>query len=258
MTTRPHKGTRSRDHDVTTRHEPQTHLDDATLQMLEQVSTASLSSQLQSRGYQNSFFNGLRPLNDDQRMIGVARTLRYLPHRPDMASVLGTDVQRDTVESLQPGEVLVIDARDEPHAGTIGDIYASRAKCLGAAGIVTDGALRDTPAIKGLGIAVYHQSSNASTFGRRHFPCDSQIPVCCAGAAVFPGDVIVGDGEGALVIPVAIVHEVAESALATEIEEEFVLEKVSDGASTIGYFPLEVPQRDEYEAWLDQREGRRP
>lgn len=243
---------------MTTTHEPDTPIDGATRHMLEQVSTASLSSQLQSRGYQNSFFNGLRPLHDGQRMIGVARTLRYLPHRPDTTTVPGTDVQRDTVESLQPGEVLVIDARGEPDAGTIGDIYALRAERLGAAGIVTDGALRDTPAIKGLGIAVYHRSSNASTYGRRHFPCDSQIPVSCAGAAVFPGDVIVGDGEGALVIPAAIAGEVAESALEMEIEEEFVLQRVSDGASTVGYFPLEAPQRDEYEAWLRQRVGRRP
>ena len=243
---------------MTAGHPPETRLDAATRRMLEAVSTASLSGELQSRGYQNSFFGGLRPLNDAQRMIGVARTLRYLPHRPDMASVLGADVQRETVESLQPGEVLVIDARYEPHAGTIGDIYASRAQALGAAGIVTDGALRDTPAIKGLGIAVYHQSSHASTYGRRHFPCDSQIPVSCAGAAVFPGDVIVGDGEGALVVPAAIVREVAESALAAETEEEFALEKVSGGASTVGYFPLDAPQRDEYEAWLDRRDGRRP
>ena len=243
---------------MTPTHQSEARLDEATRHMLEQVSTATLSSQLQGRGYQNSFLNGLRPLNDGQRMIGVARTLRYLPHRPDMASVLGTDAQRDAVESLQPGEVLVIDARDEPDAGTIGDIYALRAERLGAAGIVTDGALRDTPAVKALDIAVYHRSSNASTYGRRHFPCDSQIPVCCAGAAVFPGDVIVGDGEGALVIPAAIVREVAESALEMEVEEEFVLQRVSDGASTVGYYPLGQPQRDEYEAWLHRREERRP
>lgn len=221
---------------------------------LGRVSTATLSSQLQSRGYMNCFMNKLKPLQENQRMIGVAHTLRYLPVRPDLNKWEIRDVQRETVESIQPGEILVIDARNEPDAGTIGDIYALRVKTLGGAGVITDGALRDTPAIKNLGVAVYHQGSNSSTLGRRHAAVDSQIPIACGGASVVPGDVIVGDAEGAIVIPAQLVEEIANAALAMEIEEEFVLKRIAEGASTVGYFPLEgnVPQQ-EYQDWLKSR-----
>ncbi len=220
---------------------------------LSRVSTASISSQLQSRGYQNCFLNGLKPLHEDQRMIGVARTLRYLPARPDLYQWEIRDVQRETVESIQQGEILVIDARNVPDAGTIGDIYALRVKALGGAGIISDGALRDTPAIKKLDIPVYHQSSNAATLGRRHAAVDSQVPIACAGASVLPGDVIVGDAEGAIVIPAQLVDEISNAALALEIEDEFILKRVGEGASTTGYFPVAEENQEEFQDWLKSR-----
>lgn len=186
-------------------------------------------------------------------MIGVAHTLRYLPVRPDLNQWHIRDVQRETVENIKPGEILVIDARNEPDAGTVGDIYALRVKMLGGEGVITDGAIRDTPAIKKLGVAVYHQASNASTLGRRHAAVDSQIPIACGGASVLPGDVIVGDDEGAIVIPAGIVDEIAEAALAMELEEEFVITRIADGASTVDYFPLKDAHQDEYKTWLAAR-----
>lgn len=228
-------------------------LTDDIKRKLGRVSTATITSQLQARGYQNCFMNNLKPLHEGQRMIGIARTLRYLPIRPDLNNWEVRDVQRETVESVRSDEVLVIDARGEPDAGTIGDIYALRVKMLGGAGVITDGALRDTPAIKKLGIAVYHRSSNASTLGRRHVSVDAQVPIACGGATVMPGDVIVGDGEGAVVIPAALVAEVAEASLDMEIQEEFVLKKVAEGASTVGYFPLTDDNVGEYDDWLKNR-----
>ena len=186
-------------------------------------------------------------------MIGVARTLRYLPVRPDLYQWEVRDIQRETVESIQQGEVLVIDARNVPDAGTIGDIYALRVKVLGGAGIVTDGALRDTPAIRKLNIPVYHQSSNAATLGRRHAAVDAQVPISCAGASVIPGDVIVGDAEGVIVIPAQLVGEVADAALAMEIQDEFILERISEGASTVGYFPVAEENQREFQDWLNSR-----
>lgn len=182
-------------------------------------------------------------------MAGIARTLRYLPIRPDLAISIGHDVQRTTIESIQPGEVLVIDARYEPDAGTIGDIYSLRAMTLGAAGVITDGALRDTPAIKALGIPVYHQSSHGTMLGRRHTPADTQIPICCAGVTVLPGDVIVGDDEGVVVIPADRAEEFADAAIKMEAEETFMLERIRDGGSTYDYFPLGDTQKAEYTEW---------
>jgi len=229
-------------------------LTDEVAAQLSSVSTATITSQLQRRGVQNAFLNGLRPLNAGQRMVGVAHTLRYVPARPDLPKLLGTNAQRDAVESIQPGEVLIIEARGEPHAGTIGDIFAMRVKQLGGAGVITDGALRDTPAIRDIGLAVYHQSSNAATLGRLHTPLDHQVPIACAGVTVMPGDVIVGDEEGAVVIPAGMADEIAAASVTMETEEEFAIERVGEGASTVGYFPLADENRAEFEAWLAERD----
>ena len=219
---------------------------------LGRVSTATLTSQLQRRGIRSTFLSGLRPIKDGQRMVGSAHTLRFVPLREDLQSRFsaGRNAQRRAVESLEPGEVLVIEARGEPDAGTIGDIFALRSLRRGAAGVVTDGALRDTPAIRALDLAVYHRSSHAATFGRVHMPLEHQVPIACAGVTVLPGDIVVGDGEGVVVIPAALVEEVARDALQQELEEAWASERVDAGESTDGVFPISKDRRAEFEAWL--------
>ena len=117
----------------------------------------------------------------------------------------------------------MIDARNEIEAGTIGDIFAMRATQLGAVGVVTDGAVRDTPALREMGIPVYHRASHGATYRRLHMPVDQQVPIACAGVTVVPGDVIVGDEEGVVVVPAAIVDEVAAEAAQQELEEEWAM-----------------------------------
>jgi regulator of RNase E activity RraA len=168
----------------------------------------------------------------------------------------GQNAQRRAVESLTPGEVLVIEARGEPDAGTIGDIYVLRAMRRGAAGVVTDGALRDTPAIRALGLPVYHRSSHAATFGRVHMPLDHQVPIACAGVTILPGDILVGDGEGVVVVPAGLVEEVAGDAVRQELEEEWAIERVKAGESTDGVFPIATDRRPEFDAWRNERETR--
>jgi 5-oxopent-3-ene-1,2,5-tricarboxylate decarboxylase / 2-hydroxyhepta-2,4-diene-1,7-dioate isomerase len=232
-------------------------LTDRVREQLGHVSTPTLTSQLQRRGIRSTFLSGLRPIREGQRMLGYAHTLRYVPLREDLQSQLGggQNAQRRAVESLGVDEVLVIEARGEPEAGTIGDIYASRAIALGATGIVTDGALRDTPAIKALDIPVYHRASHAATYGRLHMPLDHQVPIACAGVTVMPGDIVVGDGEGAVVVPAALAEEVAADAHQQELEEEWALGRVAAGESTIGVFPIAPDRRPEFEAWLGDRRG---
>jgi len=230
-------------------------LTDEIKNALTSVSTATIASQLQRRGFWNCFLSGLKPLNEGQSMVGYAHTLRYLPARPDIPELMGFNAQRQAAENIEPDEILIIECRGVPDAGTIGDIFAARAKFRGAVGVITDGALRDTPAIRELGLPVYHQSSHAATLGRRHTPFDRQIPIACAGVAVFPNDIIVGDEEGAIVIPASLLEEVTESAVDMEIREEFAIERVAEGASTDGYFPLADENRPEFEAWLAKRNG---
>lgn len=220
------------------------------------VSTATLAGQMQRRGSRNAFLNRLKPLNADQKMVGYAHTLRYVPKREDFERRQeGPNAQRRAVESIEQDEVLIMEARGEPDAGTIGDIFAMRVKQLGGAGVITDGALRDTPAIAEIGLPVYHGSSHAATLGRIHTPLDHQIPIACAGVTVFPGDIIVGDSEGAVVIPALLAEEVAEDAYTQEIEEEWAIERVQAGDSSIGTFPIAPERRPEFEAWLAAREG---
>ncbi len=223
---------------------------------LNAVSTATLAGQLQRRGMNNAFLNRLKPLNDNQRMVGIARTLRYVPKRPDFEKrSSGPNAQRRAVEGCQPDEVLIMEAREEPDAGTIGDIFAMRVQQLGGAGVITDGALRDTPAIAEIGLPVYHGSSHAATLGRLHTPLEEQVPIVCAGVTVFPGDVIVGDAEGALVIPALLAEEVAEDSFTQEIEEEWAIERVAAGESSIGTFPIAPDRRGEFEEWLKNRQA---
>ena len=205
------------------------------------------------------FFSGLEPLHPELRMVGRARTLRYVALREDLQQQYGggLNAQRRAVAGLKPGDVLVIEARGVPDSATIGDIFATRAFKLGATGIVTDGALRDTPAIAELHQPVYHLSSHGATLGRQHMPFSVDEPATCAGVFVVPGDVIVGDGEGAVVIPIALVADVVRDALIQEERERFALEHVAAGESTVGLFPLSKERMPEFEKWAAaQKKGK--
>lgn len=217
---------------------------------LRRVSTATLTTQLRKRGIRNTFMQGLRPTRPDLRLLGYAYTLRYVPLREDVRDAdKGPNAQRRAVEAIGPEEVLVIDARREPGAGTIGDILAARALARGATGIVTDGGLRDSPAFAELDIPTYYQAPHAAVLGELHYPLETNVPIACAGTLVMPGDVIVGDAEGVVVVPAALAEEVARDALEQEAEEAFALERVRAGESSLGLFPLSEERRPEFEEW---------
>lgn len=231
-------------------------LTDELRAQLNSVSTATLTGRLQAKGIRSTFFSGLKPIKPGQRMLGYAHTLRYVPIREDLTSQFtsGQNAQRRAVESMAPDEILVIEARYLPDAGTFGDVFALRSLRRGATGIITDGAVRDTPAVADLDIPVYHLASHASTFSRQHMPLEHQIPIACAGVTVLPGDIIVGDGEGAVLIPPSLVVELAAASVQQELEETWALERVDAGDSTIGVFPISKDRRPEFEAWLAARQ----
>ncbi|GLZ41346.1 fumarylacetoacetate hydrolase family protein [Actinokineospora sp. NBRC 105648] len=222
-----------------------------TAAALNAVSTATISSQLRKRGLNHTFLTGLAPARPDLRLLGTAHTLRYLPLREDMFDQRGggMNAQKRAVEAIGPGQVLVIDCRDEHGAGTIGDILALRAARRGAVGIVTDGCLRDSPSFGSLEIPTYSAGAHAAVLGRKHVPWEIGVDVACAGVLVRPGDVLVGDGEGVILIPPAIVDEVAADSLEMERQEKFILARVDDGESVDGLYPLGPRWRAEYEKW---------
>jgi regulator of RNase E activity RraA len=232
-------------------------LNESLIASLNAISTATLTHQLQMRGIRSTFLSGLKPLHPDKRMVGRARTLRYVALREDLQRQfgIGLNAQKRIVESIEPGDVLVVEARGVPDAATIGDIYATRLFALGGVGIVTDGGLRDTPAIAAIDRPVYHLSSHGATLGRQHMPFSTDDSVSCAGVFVVPGDVIVGDGEGAVVIPAALVEEVVRDSLVQEAKEAFALERVAAGESTVDLFPLAKERLPDFEAWKAARDG---
>jgi 5-oxopent-3-ene-1,2,5-tricarboxylate decarboxylase / 2-hydroxyhepta-2,4-diene-1,7-dioate isomerase len=228
---------------------------DDVLQQLREVATATLTTQLQRRGIREPFIAGLRPTRPDLRMVGFAHTVRYVPAREDVveADTRELNAQKEAIESIASGEVLVIDARSDPGAGTIGDILALRALRRGAAGIVTDGGLRDSPAVGALDIPTYYRAPHASVLGLLHYPLETNVPIACGGVLVMPGDVIVGDAEGVVVVPAHLAADVARDALEQESKEQFAYERVNAGESTRGLFPLAAERQSEYEAWREER-----
>ncbi|HEX3691356.1 MAG TPA: fumarylacetoacetate hydrolase family protein [Solirubrobacteraceae bacterium] len=222
---------------------------------LRRVSTATLTVQLTRRGIQTTFLAGLRPTRPELSMVGYARTLRYVAVRADVReSLKGTeDAQKRAVESISAGDVLVMEARDDTTAGTIGDILAARVLARGGVGIVTDGGVRDTPGVAELDIPTYYRAANASSLWNAHIPIDLDVPITCAGVLVMPGDVIVGDAEGVVVLPFALAEEIAHAALEVEEREAFALERVKAGESFRGLYPLSDERRPDYENWKAKR-----
>lgn len=216
-------------------------IEDRTWKLLSKPSTATFTTVLAKKGFWNTFVTGAGPLNPELRMVGQAFTLRYIPSREDLDRNMVFDNQKDpqriAIESVGPRDVLVIDARGNERAGVMGNILAERMKARGAVGIVTDGCFRDSPAIAEIGIAAYARSAHAATNKTMHHPVDVQLPIGCGGVAVYPGDIVVGDTEGVVVIPRHIAAEVAEDAAAQEHKEDFIVERIRSGAALLGTYP---------------------
>ena len=224
----------------------------STMEALRTVGTATLSARLRAHGIGAHTIAGLRPSRPDRRLVGFARTLRYLPLREDVFARLGGagNAQKRAVDTLEPGEVLVIDSRGEHGAGTVGDILALAALQRGASGIVTDGGLRDTAAVTALDLPTYYGAAHPAVLGTRHVPMDMDLPIACGGALVRPGDVLVGDADGIVVMPRDIADEIAAGALRQEDEERFIAERGRAGDGLLGLYPMNDARRAEYEAWV--------
>ena len=222
------------------------------LALLKTVSTGTLCSQMRHRGFWNIFMHDVHPLRPELHMAGQALTLRYIPRREDLDPTGEYDnrqnKQRLAIEAVESGDVLVIDARGDTRAATLGNILTARVRARGAAGIVTDGAFRDSPAIKEIDLPTYARAANANLSNTIHFPSEINVPIACGGVAVLPGDVLVGDGEGVAVIPRALAEEVANAAVEQERGEEFIYTKIRNGSSIVGVYPPNAETLKEYEA----------
>jgi regulator of RNase E activity RraA len=217
-------------------------LSDATRKKYESVSCATLCTALFKRGLRNQFIQDVHPLKPKARnMVGQAFTLRYIPAREDLNPLTvfqnPEHPQRAAVERCPPGHVMVMDSRKDPRAASAGSILVSRLMVRGVAGVVTDGGFRDSPEIAELDIPAYHSRPSAPTNLTLHQALDINVPIGCGDVAVWPGDVVVGDAEGVVIVPAHLAEEIADEAVEMTAFEDFVTEEVLNGRSIIGLYP---------------------
>jgi regulator of RNase E activity RraA len=229
------------------------------LATLRHVSTATVATALFKRGLRNQMIQGVQPLAPlVTNMVGIAFTLRYIPAREDLNPISVFDdaehPQRKAIESCPPGAVLVMDSRGNARAASAGAILARRLQMRGCAGMVTDGGFRDSAEIAALDIPAFHTRPSAPTNLTLHQAIDINVPIGCGDAPVFPGDVIVGDADGAIVIPAAMAGEVAQEAARMTIYEDFVVDMVAAGQSIVGLYPMTNPANAvKFEAWRKEK-----
>jgi len=236
-----------------------TKLKPETLEKLARVSTATLCTQLFKRGLRNVFIQGVVRLTDPScgNLVGPAFTMRNIPAREDLDQISAFEnpehPQRKGIESVPPGHVLVIDCRGETRVASGGQILTTRLLVRGAAGLVSDGPVRDSGPIAEMDFPVYCAGGSAPLNLIHHHAIDLNVPIGCGGVAVYPGDIIVGDSEGVVVIPRHLADEVASDAAEQELIEVFVLERIKAGAALPGTYPPDAETRAAYAAWRKER-----
>ncbi|TKV70587.1 ribonuclease activity regulator RraA [Rhizobium sp. AU243] len=228
-----------------------------TLDKLKACSTATLTTQLFKRNFRQQFLVGLKPLNPDASpFAGEAFTLRFIPSREDKDWDLGDlkkrgedNIQWEAVEAISAGQVLVIDSRNDARAASAGNMLMTRMMRKGVAAAITDGAFRDGTEISRMPFPAYCSANTASTRPAYHRAIDMQLPIGCAGVAVYPGDIIVGDSDGVVVVPRAIAIELATDSYEQEQREKFLFTKIDAGASLWGTYPPNEETLKEYAEW---------
>ena len=233
-------------------------ISDKTLDQLRASSTSSVATLLFKRGYQNAYVQGVLPLAESRTMVGPAYTLRYIPTRPDTDPLNAfrepDHPQRVAVEQCPEGAVLVMDCRQDASAASAGSILLTRCQVRGVEGIVSDGGIRDAKGVAALNMPVFAAKPSAPTNLTKHHAVDIGLPIACGGVAVYPGDIMLGDADGVMVIPRHLANEVAAETVGMELFEEFVLEQVNAGASIRGLYPPTDPATVEaFEIWRSQR-----
>lgn len=225
--------------------------DDITTR-LRAVPTATAKQVLRELGIDRTFLYGLRPMTVPGRIAGRARTLRFLPLREDVKPPK-PGVNRRLIDVLEPDEVLVIDALGSIEGAVLGDMLAARVKARGAAGVVADGVVRDIDGIREIGLAVWAKGTNPDSNARALLAWETDITIACGGTVVQPGDYIVADADGAVVVPPAKAAALLTKAEEMALEDEFSQQLLRDGAPVDEAYPLPESRRAEFERFKAER-----
>ena len=222
------------------------------IKMLAHVTTATLTTVLLKKGLRNVWLRGPQPLQSGQRrIVGRAFTLRFIPAREDLAtpeSWSSPTSTRAAIEAMPAGCIAVVDAMGVGDAGIFGDILCARMQKLEVAALVTDGVVRDVAGVRQTGLAVWCDGVAAPPSVAGLTFVSWQEPIACGGVAIFPGDMVVADDDGAVVIPAALVDEVAAQAVEQEQLEEWIMSQVDDGVALPGLYPPDAENKARFEA----------
>lgn len=226
------------------------HLNPQAVEILSQVTTATLTTLLLKKGLRNVWLRGTRPLRSGQpRLVGRAFTLRFVPAREDLAtpeswsSPIST---RAAIEDMPAGCIAVVDAMGVTDAGVFGDILCTRMVKRGVAALVSDGVVRDVAGVLGSGLPVWCSGAAAPPSVAGLTFVDWQCPIACGGVAVFPGDVVVVDDDGAVLIPAALLDEILALAPEQERLESWIMRQVEQGAALPGLYPPNAQNKARY------------
>lgn len=205
------------------------------------ISTATLTTVLLKKGLRNVWLRGTRPIRDGQpRLVGRAFTLRFVPAREDLATPASWSSPistRAAIEAMPEGCIAVVDAMGVTDAGIFGDILCGRMTKRGVAGLVTDGVVRDLAGVLASGLPVWCQGAAAPPSVAGLTFVAWQQPIGCGGVAVFPGDVVVVDQDGAVLIPAALLEEVVAQSIEQERLEGWIMGRIEAGEKLPGLYP---------------------
>lgn len=233
-------------------------LSDEACELYSLATTASLTAQLIKRGLRTRAISNIGPVNPDTpRLFGPAYTLRYIPMREDLATGAAMadpeNPQRKAIEVVPSGHVLIVDTNGLDVSGTLGDILVARLRVRGVAGVVSDGPMRDVAEMENMDFPVFARGNAAPPSYASMLAADAQVPIGCGGVAVFPGDIVIGDSDGVVILPSAIAEEVARDAVEQDRLEAYVRERIEGGDSIVGVYPPNEETQAAYQAWLAKR-----
>jgi len=223
------------------------------VEALRGVTTATLTTVLLKKGLRNVWLRGARPIESGYpRCAGRAFTLRFVPAREDLAtpaSWASPISTRAAIEAMPAGVITVVDAMGVTDAGIFGDILCARMRKRDVAALVSDGVVRDLQGVLSTGLPVWCQGTAAPSSVTGLTFVDWQRPVGCGGVAVFPNDVIVADGDGAVVVPAALLDDVVAAAVEQERQEGWIMREVERGLALPGLYPMNADTQARYDAW---------
>lgn len=229
---------------------------------LRRVSSATATGTLNRLGISDAFMQGPLARTPGAKVVGPAVTLQFLPKREDQMTGLGEGQTEkrsalwEVLEHVAPGDVIVVDARGDLRTGCFGEMLLTYFQAQGGSGVVVDGCIRDYPQVREFDLPLWTRGFTSNSAGQTNlWPWDFNVPIGCAGVLVLPGDIIVADDDGAVVVPVRLAPEVAKEATEHEEWEVFSRLRLQQGGALSKYYPLSEEGRREYEEWRRTQDG---